>query len=213
MLASRWEVGQHFSLFARTRFGKTTFARAILDIRDWVVVFGTKPRDAELYGGFERRGYVIKDRWDPSDLSEPRVIYRPGGDLLDTDLQRRAFTAALNRIYEVGGWTVYVDEMLVLSRDLGMTRVIDRMYTQAASNDVTMVAGSQRPRGVPLNMIEQAEWFGLWRVPEAEDRARAGEVLGPMRGVAVEAMLRLPRYEVAIVNPVDETIWRTKVNV
>lgn len=201
------------ALFARTRSGKTTFARAVLDIRDWVVVFGTKPEDQELYGGFEKRGYVIKDHWSPSDTSEQRIIFRPGGDLLDTDRQRQEFTRVLNEIYRVGGWTVYIDEVLVLSRDLGMTRILDRMWTQAASNDVTMVAGSQRPRGVPMNMIEQSEWFALWKINDVEDRARAAETLGPMRGMAQEAMVRLPRYELLLVNPVEEEAWRTKVSV
>lgn len=212
-LARQWDVGQHLALFARTRSGKTTFAREVLDIRDWVVVLGTKPKDQELYAGFERKGYVIKDSWSPEDLSDNRVIFRPPGGLTDTGRQQKAFTAALEQIYEVGGWTVYIDEMLVLSRDLGMSRLIDRMYTQAASNDVTMVAGSQRPRGVPLNMIEQSEWFGLWKMPDAEDRDRAAETLGVLRPAANEAMKILPRYELLVANPTTEEMFRTKVNV
>jgi hypothetical protein len=199
------------SLFARTRSGKTTAARAILDIRDWVVVFGTKPRDTELYDGFERKGYIIKDKWDPEDLTDNRVIFRPGGDLLDVDSQRKAFTQALNRIYTVGGWTVYIDEMLVLTQDLGMERVINRMYTQAASNEVTMVAASQRPLGVPRNMIAQSEWFGLWNVADEDDRDRAAEILGNLRPMAIEAMKILPRYEFLLANPIEDQAWRTKV--
>lgn len=212
MLQRNWKVGQHFSLLARTRSGKTTFARSILDIRDWVVVFGTKPRDEELYAGFEQRGYVIRDKWSPDDLSNNRVIFRPsGGGLTDAEPQRKAFTAALEQIYEVGGWAVYIDEILVLARDLGMERIINRMYTQAASNDVTMIAGSQRPRGVPRNMLEQSEWFALWRLPDLEDRDRAAELLGPNRGLAQEATTILPRYETLIVNTATDETMRTKV--
>lgn len=212
MLQRRWLVGQHMALLARTRSGKTTFARSVLEIRDWVVVFGTKPRDAELYEGFQRRGYVIRDSWSPDDLSENRVIFRPGGSLTDTDQQRRAFTKALDQIYQVGGWTVYIDEVLVLARDLSMERILNRMWTQAASNDVTMVAGTQRPRGVPLNMLEQSEWFALWKVAEREDRDRAAELLGAQRTMAQEAMVRLPRYEFLLVNAVEDLAWRSKVD-
>lgn len=210
-LEREWLVGQHMAFCARTRFGKTTAARAILEIRDWVVVFGTKPKDVELYAGFEREGYVIKDKWDPGDLDDNRVIFRPPGGLTDTAGQKAAFTQALDRIYEVGGWTVYIDEMLVLSRDLGMDRIINRMYTQAASNDVTMVAGTQRPRGAPLNMFEQSEWLALWNIADAEDRYRAAEYLGQLQGTAIEAMKVLPRYEFLIANPVENELIRTKV--
>ncbi len=213
MLTRRWRIGQHMALLARTRSGKTTFARNVLGIRGWVVVFGTKPRDDELYGGFEREGYVIKDRWDPEDTEHNRVIFRPAGGLTDVENQRRAFTRALEQIYEVGRWTVYIDEVLVLSRDLGMERILNRMWTQAASNDVTMVAGSQRPRGVPMNMLEQSEWFALWRIADQEDRDRAAEVLGATRGLAIETMIRLPRYELLLVNVAEDEVWRTKVNV
>jgi len=211
MLEKQWKVGQHMALLARTRSGKTTAARAILNIRDWVVVFGTKPRDLELYPAFEREGYVIKDRFDPRDTKDQRVIFRPGGGLADTQRQARAFTEALEQIYEVGGWTIYIDEILVLSRDLGMERIINRMYTQAASNGVTMVAGSQRPRGAPLNMFEQSEWFCVWRIADLEDRQRASEFLGPNRWLAFEATAILPRYEFLLVNVATDYTVRTKV--
>jgi hypothetical protein len=212
MLERNWKVGQHMALCARSGSGKTTAARALLDIRDWVVVFGTKPRDQDLYPEFERKGYIVKEKWEPTDLDDPRVIFRPaGGGLTDTEPQRKAFTRALEEIYEVGGWTVYIDEMLVLSRDLGMERVINRMYTQARSNGVTMVAGTQRPRGAPLNMFEQSEWFCLWRIADMEDRARASEYLGPNRWMAYEATAMLPRYEFLVVNTATDYATRTKV--
>ncbi len=210
-LEKQWRVGQHVALLARTRSGKTTAARAILNVRDWVVVFGTKPRDLELYGGFEREGYVIKDDWHPTDLQDRRVIFRPKGGLADVASQRKAFTTALEEIYEVGGWTIYIDEILVLARDLGMDRVINRLYTQAASNNVTLVAGSQRPRGAPLNMFEQSEWFFLWRIADLEDRQRAAEFLGPNRWMAYEATMILPRYEFVMVNVATDYATRSKV--
>ena len=48
-LRRHWQVGQHMALVARTRSGKTTAARRMLTLRDWVVVLGTKERDPDLY--------------------------------------------------------------------------------------------------------------------------------------------------------------------
>ncbi len=199
------------ALCGRTRSGKTTFAREVLELRDWVVVFGTKPRDEELYAGFERYGYEIRERWSPTDLSRNRVIFRPRTSLTDVAPQKDAFTRALSEIYETGGWTVYVDEVLVLSVDLGMERILNRMWTQAASNDVTMVAGTQRPRGAPQNMWQMAEWLGFWRIPDQEDRYRAAEFTGDLRGLAMESMALMPRHEFLLVNTTEDLAVRSKV--
>src|ERR1700757_2509912 len=46
-LREHWHPGQHMALVARTRSGKTTAARRMLTLRDWVLVLGTKPRDPD----------------------------------------------------------------------------------------------------------------------------------------------------------------------
>jgi hypothetical protein len=74
-----------------------------------------------------------------------------------------------------------------------------------------MVAGTQRPRGAPLNMFEQSEWFLLWRIADMEDRARASEYLGTNRWMAYEAMAMLPRYEFLVDNTATDYATRTKV--
>ncbi len=62
-------------------------------------------------------------------------------------------------------------------------------------------------------MLEQSEWYALWRIADLEDRSRAAELLGRNRGTALEAMDMLPRYETLIVNTATDDALRTKVNV
>jgi hypothetical protein len=216
MLERQWHVGQHVALLSRSGSGKTTLAREILDIRDRVIVFGTKPDDAELYPAFQRKGYAIVDRWGdrdaaPDSRSPRRVIFRPPGGFRDRKSKAQAFGEALDVIDSRGSWTIYVDEMLVLTRDLGMGDDINSFYTQARSNHVTMVAGTQRPRGAPLNMFEQSIWSFVWRIADLADRERASEFLGPNRWMAFEATRALPPYEFVLVNTSTDYATRSKV--
>lgn len=213
-LRQNWTVGQHMALVARTRSGKTTAARRMLALRDWVVVFGTKERDSDLYDALEAQGYVTKPSWEPSDLSANRVILKPPlGEGRDEDFahQREVFRRALIGLFRSGGWTLYLDEVRYIAVDLGLRTELDRLWLQGGALGVTIVAATQRPRSVPLNMFEQSSWIGAWRISDREDRDRAAMMMGPLRGVAMETMEILPRYEFLLVDLIDDHAFRTKV--
>lgn len=213
-LRVNWSTGQHMALVARTRSGKTTAARQILTLRDWVVVFGTKERDPDLYDALEAQGYVIKESWSPSDLSNNRVILKPPlGEGEDSDFarQRDTFRRALIGLFRTGGWTLYLDEARYIAVDLNLRTELDRLWLQGGALGVTIVAATQRPRAVPLNMFEQSAYFCLWRISDREDRVRASEMLGPLQGVAFETTAMLPRYEFLLVDLNEDRAFRTKV--
>lgn len=204
------------ALVARSGSGKTTFARETLMLRDWVVVFGTKIRDPDLYQAFEKQGYVVKKTWSPFDTSDPRVIFAPplpeptkGG----RDAQANAFRKVLIELFQLerGNWTVYFDEIRYLTEDLKLQTEVDTLYLQGRALGVTLVAATQRPRSVPRNMFAQSEWFGFWRVPNAEDRKSAAELVGDHQYMAQEAMKTLPRHELLLVDSVRDDAMRTKV--
>jgi hypothetical protein len=214
-LRTNWHTGQHMALVARTRSGKTTAARRMLTVRDWVVVFGTKERDPDLYDALEAQGYQIRQDWEPRDLSHNRIILKPPlGDGEDADFarQRAVFRRALIGLFRTGGWTLYLDEVRYIALDLRLATELDRLWLQGGALGVTIVAATQRPRSVPLNMFEQSSWFGLWRIPDREDRARASEMLGPLQGVAFETAAMLPRYEFLLIDLIEDQAFRTKVD-
>lgn len=177
-------------------------------------MLGTKPQDADLYPAFERRGYVIRREWDPNDRSEQRVIFAPpltsaGKDALEA--QAEAFRYVLNELYRVGGWTVYADELAYLNNRMKLGYELDTLYEQGRSINLTMVAATQRPRNVPVNAFAMAEWFAFWRLSNSGDRRHAAGLIGSYQGLANEAMLRLPQYEVVVVNTATDEIVRSKV--
>lgn len=215
-LARNWEVGDHFTLVGMTKSGKTTFARELLDLRDWVVVLATKIRDPDLYDKLRAKGYVVKHEWSPFDTDNNRVIFAPPLPSPTKEgraAQANAFRKVLIELFQLeqGNWTVYCDEIRYLTHDLALTTELDTLYLQGRALGVTLVAATQRPRGVPRNIFAQATWFAFWRVTNTEDRIAASELVGGQQYVAREAMAILPQHEALIVNAIRDESLRTKV--
>ena len=106
---------------------------------------------------------------------------------------------------------MYFDEIRYLSDDLGLAREINLLYLQGRSNGITIVAATQRPRSVPLNVFAMATWFILWKISDRDDRRRAAEFAGELAPAAFEASSRMPRREFVVVNASDDLIVRSKV--
>lgn len=215
-LARNWRIGEHMTLVGTTGSGKTTFAREALMLRDWVVVLATKARDKELFDQFRKHGYVVKSSWSPFDTQHSRVIFAPplpGPTKKDKDIQAAAFRRVLIELFQLtrGNWTVYSDEIAYLTNDLGLKTEMDTLYLQGRSLGVTLVAATQRPRAIPRNIFAQATWFGLWRIPNAEDRLSASDLVGGYQQTAREAMRVLPPHEMLLINAIRDEAMRTKV--
>jgi hypothetical protein len=208
-----WEQGDHVVLVGRTKSGKTTLARDILDIRSFVVVMATKPQDAALYAPLKDKGYVVKSSFDAADFSDPRVVFRPTLDdptARGMAKQAEAFSDALIGIFAAGGWTIYMDEVRYLSQNLSLRNELDALWLQGRSLDVTIVAATQRPVSVPLNAFEQATHFFLWRTTDRQDRLRASEYVGVNAPAAFETLPKLPQHETLYVDAVTDHARRTR---
>jgi hypothetical protein len=199
--------------------GKTTFARQILRDRSFVVVFATKARDDSLYQPLEQAGFVIREHWSPYDWEETGERYvifrplppgvRPTPDALRD--QADAFREALYDIFVAGGWCCYFDEVRYISDDLGLIRPLNLLWLQGRSNNITMVASTQRPVAVPINMFEQASWIVTWRVSDADDRKRVAEYTGPLAPEVRVTAAMLPRHEFLAVKKYDDIAVRSRV--
>jgi hypothetical protein len=77
----RWEQGEHVTLIARTKGGKTTLARELLRTQPYAAFLATKPEGQDpAVEELRRDGYVTVRDWmvvsDP-ELT-PRVVLEPG---------------------------------------------------------------------------------------------------------------------------------------
>lgn len=217
--AKEWQPGDHVAIVGMTGSGKTTFARQILKLRGYTVVFATKAKDDSLYKPLEQMGFVIRDEWDPGawqETGERYVIFRPmrPGERPTRDVlerQAEAFREALLDVFVVGGWCCYFDEVRYLADDLGLARELNVLWLQGRSLNISMVASTQRPVAVPRNMFEQATWIITWRVSDKDDRYRTAEYTGELAPLVRVTAGRLPRHEFLAVKKYDDVAVRSRV--
>lgn len=210
-------------MVTQTGGGKTTAIREIIDVRGYTVIIANKQLDDSLYPPLhptlKQLGFKVIDgtkgqQWDPSNLEHPRVVfYCPltGIDATAEVRQREQIRDVLNGIYTTPGWSLVLDEVSYLSKDLGLDRELNRNWREGRSKGTTIIAGTQRPVNVPRNMWENATHFIMFKISGKEDRDTATGYLGDLRGVAFETLAQLPQFEFLYVDKVGGIAMRSRV--
>lgn len=216
-----WDQGDHVSLIGPTKCGKTTLARAILPERRHVMVLACKPRSPSMEAYAAEAGYRIVRRWEDVGHREreDRVILwpRPSRWSFDADefeqLQHAEFRACLRDLYEVGGWTLYVDELSYISEYLGLDRELNRLWLQGREIPLTLVAAMQSPAYVPRYAYDQIQHVYLWRNRDMRRIKTLAELSGSLdRDTLADGLAALRRHEVLYVDA-DGEVRRTMVDV
>lgn len=207
--------GQHITLVGTTGSGKTTLARELLKIRDYVIVLATKVRDTSLYEPLAEEGYVTLSSLEHVDPERtPRIIFKPplnDPSRAGQEAQREAFREALVTVFAMGEWCLYADEVRYLTDHLGLKTELETLWLQGRSLGVSVVAATQRPVSIPLLAFDQADHLFLWRNADRESVRRMSEFAGQNGEVAFHTIPRLPPHEALYVNTRNDRMVRTKV--
>lgn len=138
---------------------------------------------------------------DPEREREP-IHLRP-----KPDEARPAVAEALQHVWREGGWTVYIDEIRLVSDYLGLRNMLDRLWLFARSRGVAVVGGTQAPRFVPQAMYDQADHFLIGRVRDQRILRRLAEVVSDVDD-ADDILRTLPDHTFLYTGPAGLAIVR-----
>lgn len=181
--------GEHVSIVGQTGSGKSVLGLELCKLiatrkgKDGrparVVVLGTKPRDDTMAA----LGWPVIKKWPPSYGQEACIVWPRGTDP-DTAarVQSKVFRPLLNTIFHEGGQTVYLDEAAYfedpLPDGLGLKTIMRQYWTTARGLKLTLIAGTQRPRGVVRSMWSEPSWVFIFPPDDDDDLQRVAQLSG-----------------------------------
>lgn len=202
---STWQPGEHVSLIAPTGGGKSTTVRGLLDHRRYVLALDAKGGDSTL-DGF---GYPRLEKW-PGVRSMRQTIERNNEDNVpsrylignrvgpSTDIERltRLIDQVLTDVFEMGGFTVYADELMVMTdpRQMNLRAKVDALLVLARDKGVSFVSSFQATSWVTPMAIKQPTWIGVSYTRDVDTVNRLAEVLGRPKAEVRGAIKGLDKY-------------------
>lgn len=213
-----WKPGQHVALIGPTGVGKSTFAVSILKLRKWVLAFDPKGGDETLSKG---TGYERIHRLPfppPKEIKElleegkpcRRIVGQITHKASDVPILIASLNEALETVFAMGGWTVYIDELqMAADKRMGnMAGNIEMQLVGARSKGISMVTSFQAPRWVPRAASDQATWMAVWYTRDRDVVARLAEMTGRPRAEIQGAMRELADHTIMMFsrNPRDPIV-------
>lgn len=208
--AQVWEPGEHVALLGPTGEGKTTLAVHLLQLRRWVLAMDPKGGDTTL-SRLQSRGFVRIESWPP-----PKKIMRavergePARLIVGAKIRARSdrpklravLADAIDGAFEMGGWTMYVDELQVAAdpRLMNLGAPIEENLIAARDRGVSVVTAFQRPARVPRAASEMATWLIVWYTRDRDTLDRIAEMMGRPKAEVRGAVSGLRDYCLLAVN-------------
>lgn len=213
----RWRQGEHVSILGPTGQGKSVLALALLAQRRYVIALVNKTKDAELAPLVRRGGGWRRLRSWPSSVPPrlaPRLIVWPSPRSLATAAGEQAalFGATLDGVYRGGGWTVWIDETFYVAETLKLGKDLRVLWQQGRSAGTSIVACSQRPSGVPLEMYSEATHLFLFAVRDKAAVRRLVDIGNVDPKQLAEVLAGLGQHEFAYVDARSGTVITSRVD-
>ena len=123
---------------------------------------------------------------------------------------RRAFRPVLAELFEEGNRTLYIAEVAYFAQDLKLEDELRRLWQMGRSQNLIVVAGTQRPTGVPRPMFSEPSWFIAFRTADEDELRRVSEIGGVDTRALRDIMRRLAPHEFVVVQTRTGRMVRSK---
>lgn len=187
--AEVWAPGEHLSVIAPTGAGKTTLVGGLLDLRRYVLALDPKGGDSTLTGlGYDRLTKWPKEKElsatvakNDEDGKVSRFLVGPAIKHRDDVPKLREVTRqALVGAFNMGGWTVYADELQIMTdpRMMNLRRECDEILIAARDKGLSFVSSYQAPSWVTPHAAKMSTWVAVSYTRDTDVVNRLAEVLG-----------------------------------
>lgn len=210
-----WKAGQHVSIIGSTGSGKSYLALRLLLLREYFILFLAKANDATLTSFLASHKIDKIPRWPPDDPFARRYALWPTFRGVDSFAsQATVFREAINGnrkakvkgVFAEGGWTVYIDEVMYFVDQLRLEKELEMLWTQGRSNNLSLVACSQRPRAIPQLMLDQWSHLFVFGTSDQYELRRLREIGGTAAAIVQREVPKLQRHSFLYVNRAGDAL-------
>lgn len=208
-----WESGQHVTIIGTTGSGKTELLKHLIAMREYAVVFATKPRDETMDQLVEYNGFEKLEEWKDQDPERHprRVIWPDATEINSSIVQARVFAEAFAKIYKQGGWNLFLDEAWFVTQILGLGEQIRVYLLQARSLDISLIMATQRPVSIPVEAFDQSTWLFIFRENDERNLERVGGIAWKDSKTVRTLVANLEQYQFLALNTRTGQMFRSRV--
>ena len=208
----KWKQGEHILIAAPTGSGKSVLAGELAEKRSYVANFITKTKDP-LFSGAAYKDWVRVTEWQPGRSPkawENKVLLwaKEQPTMAETrDVQKIVFREALEDVFKRGGWCLVFDELHYLADQhfLNLSDAIAILFHMGRSNNVSLMALTQRPAWVPKIIYSSVSHAYIARTRDQADLKRLSELAGVDSKTIAQAVSQLEsRHDFLYVNPMGD---------
>ncbi len=219
----QWQQGEHITIIGPTGSGKSYLALQLIKTRRDYLLLLTKGHDKTLDRFIEKEEIEVIKQWPPSGFSDKVALWPKFTGIDSFQEQHTVFKNAINGyrtktgkhikgIYSEGSWSVLVDEVMYFREELHLETELRMLWTQGRSNDISLVAGTQRPRDVPQLMLNQWSHLFVFQTSDRYEIDRLAAIGGNISNIIRENVPKLQRHYFLYVNRITAEAVISKVN-
>ncbi len=201
----QWKQGEHVTIVGPTGSGKSILALELINLRRYYVLLLTKGNDKTADTFINKNELEVIERWPPSGFDDKIALWPRFRGIDSFEIQARVMREAINGyrrkgrkiagIYEEGGRAVLIDEVMYFDEELHLDTEMRMLWTQGRSNNISLVAGTQRPRTVPMVMLNQWTHLLLFQTSDKYEIQRLSDVGGNISTIIKETVPHLAPHQ------------------